>query len=504
MPRYPKLAVPNLGKAADALEDQPFDLGVFDVLLPCRQFDIGHKVAVLGRLSMTGEFLLRLLHSVEGLDESEARIFFGFDERELGWVLKEAEEAGHIVRKEGRLWLSLTGRGLFRDGSKEPQIHQVEKRNWTVGFDLFALAPADRAPLSRFEMALPELKIEDVGRVSSAGKLIDPAFRKFFGEIQSRYGSENMKKQSLYSVDDVVPNERFSSIVRIVAKAKARRPGLPEPDLSGWRAGHELDDRSAVIERGASFLETLRSSARPDDGRGYACLLETAPEFLSEFVRRGELSVDRYFRETVRRVGEVRSDRPTIPLAGSLFTEGNVRRLFEALRYATEMRPHRPKAFFWLVPQVQAWGATRILPTMLDQMERVVVMKDEDDDSGPKSIALVAGRPPRHIPEAFDTVISGTVHVGLPPTLEIFLAPGLLTAVLVHAPISGPDTHSVPLGIASFDERVVRRAQERLANCLPHESEISGKLPTTDARTFVESVLIPSPAAPNKGNTPYG
>ena len=250
----------------------------------------------------------------------------------LGWVLQEAEEAGHIVRKEGRLWLSLTGRGLFREGSKEPQIHDVEKRTWTVGFDLFALAPAHREPLGRFEMGLPELKTDDVERVSGAGKLIGPAFRKFFWEIQSRYGSADMKKQSLYSVDDVVPNERFSSVVRIVAKSKAGRPGLPEPDLSGWRTGYELDDRSAVIERSASFLETLRSGVRSDDGRGYACLVETAPEFLTEFLSRGELSVDRYFRETVSRVGEVRSDRPTIPVAGSLFTEGNVRRLFEALR----------------------------------------------------------------------------------------------------------------------------------------------------------------------------
>jgi hypothetical protein len=322
MSQRPKLTLPKLRKLADSIEDQRFDLGVFDVLLPCRKFDIVHKVAVLGRLSMTGEFLLRLLHSVEGLEEAEARTFFGFDERELGWVLREAEEAGHIVRKEGRLWLSLTGRGLFREGSKEPQIHEVEKRTSTIGFDLFALAPADREPLSRFELALPELKAEDVEKVSGAGKLIRTAFRKFYGEILSRYGTDNMKKQLLYSVDDVVPNERFSSVVRIVARSKAGRPGLPEPDLSGWRTGYELEDRPAVIERSAAFLESLKAAGRPDDGRGYICLVETAPEFLSEFLRRGELSVERYFRETVSRVGEVRSDRPTIPVAGSLFTEG--------------------------------------------------------------------------------------------------------------------------------------------------------------------------------------
>jgi hypothetical protein len=230
MSQRPKLTLPKVRKLTDPLEDQPFDLGVFDVLLPCRQFDIVHKVAVLGQLSMTGEFLLRLLYSVEGIGELEACSFFGFDERELAWVLQEAEEAGHIVRKEGRLWLSVSGRNLFREGSKEPQIHEVEKRTWTVGFDLFALAPIERQALSRFEMGLPELQIEDVERISGARKLIGPAFRKFFGEIQSRSGLDNIKKQSLYSVDDVVPSDRFSSIVRIVAKSKAARPGLPEPD----------------------------------------------------------------------------------------------------------------------------------------------------------------------------------------------------------------------------------------------------------------------------------
>lgn len=497
MAQRPKLTLPKLRPVIDPLADQPFELGVFDVLLPCRQFDVVHKVAVLGRLSMTEEFLLRLLHSVEGLAESEVRAFFGFDEHELAWVLKEAEEAGHVVRKEGRLWLSLMGRALFKENEAEPQVHEVEKRTWTVGFDLCALAPATRDPMSRFEMALPELKIDDIDRVSSAGKEIRPAFRRFFREIQTRYGSHDIKRHSLYSVDDVVPNDRFPSVVRIVAKSRAAKPGVPEPDLSFWRTGYELDDRSRVIERGASFLETLRGGVRPDDGRGYACLLDVAPEFLAEFLRRGELSVDRYFRETVSRVGEVRSDRRTIPMAGALFTEGNVRRLFEALRYATDMHQYRPQALFWLVPHIPAWGATRVLPTVVDQMERAIVgrLDGENEYGVPKSVAFVTGRPARYIPEAFDTVVSGVGIGGLPSTVEILLVPGLLTAVLVHAPIGGPDALPVPLGILSFDERVVQRAQEKVANWLPLQFDISGELPSGDARAFMEGALSPEGAS---------
>jgi hypothetical protein len=214
---------------------------------------------------------------------------------------------------------------------------------------------------------------------------------------------------------------------------------------------------------------------------------------LSDFLRRGELSVDRYFRETVTRVGEVRSDRPTIPLAGSLFTAGNVRRVFEALRYATDKRQNRPRAFLWLVPNVPGWGATRVLPTMLDQIERVVVPKptDEDDNSEPKSFALLTSQPSRHIPEAFDAVISGSTLVGMPPTCEFFLAPGLLTAILVHAPIGGSEALPVPLGILSFDDRIVSRVQEKLASCLPQQFEVSGKLPIKDAKSFIEMILVP-------------
>jgi serine/threonine protein kinase len=94
-------------------------------------------------------------------------------------------------------------------------------------------------------------------------------------------------------------------------------------------------------------------------------------------------------------------------------------------------------------------------------------------------------------------------HGDLKPSNIIFLAPGLLTAVLVHAPIGGPDSLPVPLGIVSFDERVVQRAQEKLANCLPHQFEVSGKLRNTDPRLFVEAILVPAkPAAPDYGKTP--
>ena len=45
----------------DPEDDRPIELAIYDVLLPCRNFLIDHKVAVLGRTSLTTEFLLQLV-----------------------------------------------------------------------------------------------------------------------------------------------------------------------------------------------------------------------------------------------------------------------------------------------------------------------------------------------------------------------------------------------------------------------------------------------------------
>jgi hypothetical protein len=60
-------------------DDRSIELAVYDVLLPCRMFQIDHKVAVLGRTSLTTEFLLRLVKAVPGISQEDAAAFFGFD-----------------------------------------------------------------------------------------------------------------------------------------------------------------------------------------------------------------------------------------------------------------------------------------------------------------------------------------------------------------------------------------------------------------------------------------
>jgi hypothetical protein len=73
------------------------------------------------------------------------------------------------------------------------------------------------------------------------------------------------------------------------------------------------------------------------------------------------------------------------------------------------------------------------------------------------------------------------------------LAPGLLAAIMVHSPIGEMHSLPIPLGIISFDERVVQRAQDKLQGCLPQYLDVCGKLPATDPRAFVEETLLLTP-----------
>lgn len=59
-------------------QDRRVEIGIYDVLLPCRKYEISYKVAVLGKVSPSLEFLLRLLKTVPGLSEEAAAAFFGY------------------------------------------------------------------------------------------------------------------------------------------------------------------------------------------------------------------------------------------------------------------------------------------------------------------------------------------------------------------------------------------------------------------------------------------
>lgn len=451
--------------------DVQIPVGIFDVQLPARQFSVQHKVAEVGDVSLTTEFLLRLLHSADGLPEELAATFFGFNAIEVAYVLRDAEARAYVSRAEGRIWLTDAGNALFREGDR-PQIYDVVKKTERVGFDLLSLAPCDRAPQSEFERSLPELAIRDPNLVANASTHIPESFRRFFGEISSRRDKEavDQLKRSLYSVDNVVAGDRFSAMVSFVAMASVRRPSEPEALLEKWRTGHELADRDRVVHGVAEFLEDLRTVRAPEDANAFDALAGMAGEYLKEYMNRSGLAALRYFKELAGRAGELRSDRPTVGIVGALYQPENIARIATAIRYAKDSAIRNDEPYLWVVPNQSAWGASRSFLDLLETLAKEGVDIDATGNKLERTPVLInATKPQWRLTRAISTTYCRPNTGAIPSSLEVLLIPRKVAAVVVHAPIGEGRGFPIPLGILSFDSAVIRRVHRFLSDQLPME-----------------------------------
>ncbi len=202
---------------------------------------------------------------------------------------------------------------------------------------------------------------------------------------------------------------------------------------------------------------------RDDDGKAYQLLVELAPEYLKEWTRRDGLSVQRFYRHAFNSHGDVRDDRPTVPIIGSLFTMENVRRLFEIASYGLRKTRHAAAAIYWVVPQAPLWGSTSIMAESVEQLRGRVTRRNENLAAGHQveSIALTLQRPERWVKEAFSGCYDSGTRV-FPGGFEMLLVPGAFVAAAVHAPIGQQSGLPVPMGFASFDPRVLARAGDLL------------------------------------------
>lgn len=450
-------------------EDRKVELDIIDVLLPCRTYEIKYKVAVAAQVSPTLEFLLRLLKSAPGMNEPDVAEFFGFSANELEYVLNEASEPGYIERKQGRLWLTTAGDSLFRADEKEPSIYSVESRRRGVGFDLVAIAPQPRKRPDSIERFLPELGLNDAAGSGRTTEQLPARFERFFREIADQVDRGKGEKRQLYSIDPgIVPQERYQVPIRIRTYARASNPSVPEIDLSSWRPEHEIADRPEIERAVALFVKDLATSGNQLDAvASYEALVALAPEFLKEFTLKTGFNEKRYWREAVGRAGEVRSDRKTIPLVGSLLLEENLQRFLSILEYGATNATVTPERIIAVAPQTRHWGATTQLRGLLTLIrDKVGNVGAGGAPSEIISTCIFAGSAPRYVEETFDEIVAGPA-ARFPRALEMYLVPSIAVAAIVHAPIGASAGNAVPLGIASFDPAVLERCERYIDDNRP-------------------------------------
>jgi hypothetical protein len=467
----------NAKNDSDENSEISVPVGIFDVQLPARQFRIQHKVAEVGDVLLTTEFLLRLLYSADGMPEDAAANFFGYDDNEMAYVLKDAEARAFISRSEGRIWLTDAGLLLFKDGIK-PQIYEVVKKSDMVGFDLLSLAPCDRETVSDFDMTLPELKIRNSELVANASAHVPDSFRRFYGDIIGRKERDTVDilKRSLYSVDNVVACDRFPAIVSFVAMANARRPGEPEPILDSWKIGHELEDRDQVVHGVAEYLENLRQPVKHEDSIAYEVLTMVAPEYLKDYVIKSGFSALRYFKTTAIRAGDLQRNRPTVGIIGSLYLPANMDKISTALSYSKDYSTDPNDAFVWVKPNQPTWGTSRSFLKLIEMLTRDGASTDSFGKIIERAAVVVtSNKPERHPVRSLPAFYEIPNNRAIPGSLEILLIPQRVVAITVHSPVTAGRGFPIPLGILSFDEAVVRRTHEYLLAQLPRTVKSFGK-----------------------------
>ena len=109
----------DVGRLAESERNPRVEVDAFDLRLHCRAFRIGYKVAEQGKLSLTTEFMLRLLRAADDLREDGVAKFFGFDAEEARFAIDQAERFGYAERASRRVRLTSVGHNLFAAGGPE-------------------------------------------------------------------------------------------------------------------------------------------------------------------------------------------------------------------------------------------------------------------------------------------------------------------------------------------------------------------------------------------------
>ena len=446
------------GEAQDTVE-----VDHLEVRLPCRSFRIAYKVSENSEFSLATEFLLRLLRNADGMLEEAVGEFFGFTADEIRFVVDHVENAGYVHRGGGRVYLSDSGHALFAGGD-EPRLFEVNSKQELFDFDLVAFAPADpRKILTKYEYELPELSLNLSQETGQASQRIFQAFAKYFQEFRFKRGGSRLEKQSLYTVDEVQPELRYSSIIPVRVVVRTDDPSHNETDLSHWRTGPELEDRALIIQSCGRLISSIRSHV-DDTEFARQWLVSAAPDQVERFVKGGSLDALGFFRACVRQAGELRVDRPTVRIVGRLWTDANRTRVASALKYAAAAgSDDKPQFQIWIKPSVSYWGMSTRVPELLSAVEKHL---HGDDETGVvRSVLIGEEHPSRMFEEVFDAVLNVSGR-DLPSGLEVYLISGQLCYIGIHSPVGCSEGYPIPLGILSFDAKVLATVQRMVAEML--------------------------------------
>lgn len=474
-------------------EDNSVEVDSLDLKLPCRVFEVSYQVADAGKFTLTTEFLLRLLKAVNSLTEAEIAEFFGFSVDEAAEVVNAAERKEYVTRRDGKVALTEAGDSLFEGPAEEPALYKVERKRGHFGFDLVSFCPARSPQLEPFERTLPEVPLPDPELAANATKTIREAFRQHFQEIQVLLGGRETDRRTLYSIDDVIGQHRGSTLVPVSVKVGRETLGAVEPDLRGWKTGVDLDNRIAVLQSSGAFLKNSVVSASYASENGVDYLHECAPAYLERYFMGGQFNALSYFRLATSMAGDLRKDRKTARIVGTLWTRQNFDRVVAAMKHAPEIPGMEHELLIWLRPNTPLWGCSTRVVSMVEGLAKTMAPTGRPEPLGTVLIAHDDRESQWRFGDVFDVVT--TIRAGrVPKNFEMLLVPGRLFAAQVHLPMSGSEGYPIAMGVVSFDHALLRGAHEVMYDIITSSnlSVVAGKPRRDIVEDLMEALKLPS------------
>lgn len=477
---------PNEGGEVGEEQGAAFEIDSLDLKLPCRVFDVSYQVADASTFSLTTEFLLRLLKAVDELTEAEVATFFGFSLGEAAHVIGASERKGYVSRGGGRVQLTEAGDALFDKSPDKPALYEVQRKSGYFSFDLVSFCPIRREYLSEFAHKLPELPLPNPELAANASKEVTEAFRKHFREIQVMEGGPAAERLTLYSIDHVVGQTRSAALVPVSIKVRRDTIGTVEPDLLGWKSGVDLQNRIAVLSSCGALLREYSVQATFAAESGASYLHECAPRYIERFFRGNQFDAAALFRRASRLVGDLRKDRKTACIYGTLWTKRNLAKIVSALQYVPEGTEDKLSPLVWLRPSIASWGCSSKLPDLVENLAPDAGLADTSYQIGTVLITNDNQESSWRFSDVFD-VVATLQKRKTPQNFEMLLIPQRVFAALVYVPLSGGEGYPIPMGIVSFEPAFLRAAHELMADIVAE-----GK-PTTidtsnDSRNLAEEL----------------
>lgn len=409
-------------------------------LVPAQRF-LTHFTVTRGvSLAVVDEFALRLLAVCGTIDAGDLVRFFGFNSREGAEVLRSLVARDFVVAPDGVLSLSDHGRALFLAGPEvSPRIVAVDERSDTLRMDLldFRLVEEPQGDAS-LSVGVP-VDLPDGFRSTESPESVGRAFQEQFGAYAVARGLE--RDTRLYATLSVEPRTRFQLPIELDVNVRLGAGAAVELDLpreDGSRLGRavhswfdaqcrqQLDDHDAW-----RFMKSLIPE-----------LHEVPPSLarIPDFARRHE-------PDLAWLVGS-----SSVPAVADAIAS------FVAERVDDQGAP--AEYLCWLPPNSEFWFRSRSSWAAVDVFRQAI-----DDRGGPSPVLALREPWPeedlRALRKRFtEVVVSGA---GVPPSVEVVLAPGAWGAVWAWLRVDGPGV-PLPVGFVTTRAEIIARLTELLTS----------------------------------------